>query len=39
MDRLAASPKSNVNEALRALEAACLAAEEGAAQTTGMLAR
>jgi len=39
MDRLDSLPKTNINQVLSALEAACCAAEEGAAQTTGMLAR
>jgi len=39
MDRLESLPKTDINQVLSALEAACCAAEEGAAQTTGMLAR
>ena len=39
MERLESLPKSNINQVLRALDSACCAAEEGAAQTTGMLAR
>ena len=39
LERFDSLPKSTMNETLDSLLAACSAAEEGAAQTTGMIAK